>query len=295
MQHPLPLTFDQEILGRFVRNNPLAAGLRLVLEQLFSAAEIDALFEVNRDQQYTRKIAFSTIVDVMAAVVTGHARSVHAVLEKRKTTLGASITVFYDKLNGSEPAVAAALIACIARKARALLMKGLEPQHPTPNTQHQSDRARRRGCRRRNASSASSPHAAGRTAPGRAAHSHPPPRYRSPTPCGSGPASGTGTGTQWLDIGAQTSPVAQSPSPSQPQRGAPASPTTHALPLGSVAQARASSGVQTTQRRVLGSQAGCGEAQCADVRHSTHSSRVSSHTGVGAAQRGRGTTAIFWS
>ena len=71
------------LLERFLRKNPLAASLRLVLEQMFAAEEINALFERERGQQYTRQIAFSTIVDVMTAVVTGRSSSVHAELQKR--------------------------------------------------------------------------------------------------------------------------------------------------------------------------------------------------------------------
>ena len=39
------------LLDRFLRKNPLAASLRLVLEQMFAAEEINALFEQERDQQ----------------------------------------------------------------------------------------------------------------------------------------------------------------------------------------------------------------------------------------------------
>ena len=109
------------LLERFLRKNPLAASLRLVLEQMFAAEEINALFERERGQQYTRQIAFSTIVDVMTAVVTGRSSSVHAELQKRGGAIGASFTAFYNKLNTTEPAVAAALVRHVATKARALL------------------------------------------------------------------------------------------------------------------------------------------------------------------------------
>jgi len=117
------------LLERFLRKNPLAASLRLVLEQMFAAEEINALFERERGQQYTRQIAFSTIVDVMTAVVTGRSSSVHAELQKRGGAIGASFTAFYNKLNTTEPAVAAALVRHVATKARALLeaMGGLRP------------------------------------------------------------------------------------------------------------------------------------------------------------------------
>lgn len=122
-----------QLLERFSRKNPLAASMRLSLEQMFAAEEIDAVFERSRSQQYTRKIAFSSVVDVMAAVVTGRVGSVHAALQKREGALGVSLTAFYNKLNTTEPQVVAALVEHTARKSRALLesMKGLRPD-PLP-------------------------------------------------------------------------------------------------------------------------------------------------------------------
>jgi hypothetical protein len=114
-------SFGDQVLERFTRKNPLAASLRLVFEQMFAAAELDAVFEAHRDRQYTEQLAFSTLVDVMGAVVTGRVDTVHAALKKRRATLGASFTAFYNKLNGAEPAVAAALVRHTAAKARALL------------------------------------------------------------------------------------------------------------------------------------------------------------------------------
>ena len=122
-------SFSAILLDRFARKNPLAASLRLVLEQLFAAEEIDAIFEAERDQTYTRRIMFSTVVEVMAAVVTGSATSVHAALQKRGETIGASFTAFYNKLNTTEPKVSAALARNVAKKARVLLeeMGGMRP------------------------------------------------------------------------------------------------------------------------------------------------------------------------
>src|SRR5207237_3710271 len=71
-------SFGAQILARFAAKAPLAMAVRLAMEHALSAAEIDALFERERRQQYTRKIAFSLIVDVMGAVVTGKVDAVHA-------------------------------------------------------------------------------------------------------------------------------------------------------------------------------------------------------------------------
>jgi len=128
-----PQTLDEMLLERFARKNPIAAGLRLVLEQLFASDAINAVFEKNRIEQYTSKILFVSIVQVMLAVVTGRAGSVHAALLRHGEALGASVTAFYNKLNGTEPQVATALVAHSYARGRALLgeMGGLRA-NPLP-------------------------------------------------------------------------------------------------------------------------------------------------------------------
>jgi len=118
---PTPPSLSETLLERFARKNPLAAGLRLVLEQLFASDEINAVFEKHRVLQYTSQILFVTVVQVMLAVVTGKVDSAHAAMLKHGEALGASITAFYNKLNGTEPQVATALVAHSFTRGRALL------------------------------------------------------------------------------------------------------------------------------------------------------------------------------
>src|SRR5579884_990998 len=121
MEDQAPPTLGTLLLDRFARKNQLAASLRFVLAHLFESAALDALFEQNRDQQYTRKILFATIVEVMLAVVTRRVDSVHAALRQRGAAIGASITAFYNKLNGTEPQVAEALVRQTATRGRAVV------------------------------------------------------------------------------------------------------------------------------------------------------------------------------
>jgi DDE family transposase len=128
-----PPTLSEMLLERFARKNPLAASLRLVLEQLFAADAINAVFERHRCLQYTSKILFVTVVEVMLAVVTGKVDSAHAAMRRHGKALGATITAFYDKLNGTEPQVATALVAHAFTRGKALLaqMGGLR-KDPLP-------------------------------------------------------------------------------------------------------------------------------------------------------------------
>jgi hypothetical protein len=118
---PGPQTLDEMLLERFARKNPIGASTRLVLEQLFASDAINAVFEKHRVEQYTSKILFATVVQVMLAVVSGKVDSAHAAMQRHGDALGATVTAFYNKLNGTEPQVATALVAHAFARGKALL------------------------------------------------------------------------------------------------------------------------------------------------------------------------------
>ena len=128
-----PQSFGATLLERFAVKNPLSASLRLVFERLFDPTAINALFEKNREQQYTRKILFAVIVEVMLAVVTRKVGSVHAALQQRKSALGATFTAFYNKLNRTDAGPSEALVRHSFERGNALLteMGGLR-EAPLP-------------------------------------------------------------------------------------------------------------------------------------------------------------------
>lgn len=109
------------LLGRFARNNPLAASVRLVLEQIVVPAQLNALFDKHSERQYTRKILFASVVQVMLAVVSGRVDSPLAAMRRHGKAIGASFTAFYDKIAGTETAVSEALVAYSFAQGRALL------------------------------------------------------------------------------------------------------------------------------------------------------------------------------
>jgi hypothetical protein len=121
------------LLGRFARNNPLAASVRLVLEQIVVPAQLNALFDQHSERQYTRKILFSSIVQVMLAVVSGRVDAPLAAMKRQGDALKASFSAFYEKIAGTETAVSSALVAHSFAQGRALLveMGGLR-QEPLP-------------------------------------------------------------------------------------------------------------------------------------------------------------------
>jgi len=108
-------------LERFVLGSPFAVMVRGVLENLLRPAKLDELFARVAKKQYTRKLLFSALVDLMAVVVCKIRPSMHAAILARRKELGASVTAVYDKLNHLEPAVAAALVRQTAQDGAAVV------------------------------------------------------------------------------------------------------------------------------------------------------------------------------
>ncbi len=101
---------------RFVQNSPVAVMARALLENVLDPTAVDALFDEHAQQQYTRELLFSDVVDVLGEVVAGSVPSVNAGFRAHQKRLRVSRSAFYQKLNGIEPQVAAALTRETAAK-----------------------------------------------------------------------------------------------------------------------------------------------------------------------------------
>jgi len=98
------------IFAPFVKERPICVMARAVLERLLDAPRLDALFARTAQQQYTRELLFSSLVQLMGEVVLGVHPTVHAAYQANKTTIGVSTTALYNKLDRVETGVAAALV-----------------------------------------------------------------------------------------------------------------------------------------------------------------------------------------
>src|SRR5512135_1023957 len=67
-----------EVFERFIQQAPISVMFRTLLEHALDPAEIDRLFEDHATRQYTREVLFSSIVELMGAVVCGAQPSVRA-------------------------------------------------------------------------------------------------------------------------------------------------------------------------------------------------------------------------
>src|SRR3954471_24759663 len=105
-----------DVFERFSQDSPLSVMAQGLMENALSPRIVDQLFEDVAERQYTNKLLFSTIVDLMSVVVCRIRPSIHAAFQARAETVGATIDAVYDKLDGTESTVSAALVHTTAAR-----------------------------------------------------------------------------------------------------------------------------------------------------------------------------------
>ena len=91
-----------DVFERFSQDSPLSVMAQGIMENALNPQILDQLFEDVAEKQYTHKLLFSTIVDLMSVVVCRIRPSIHAAFQARAETVGATIDAVYDKLDGTE-------------------------------------------------------------------------------------------------------------------------------------------------------------------------------------------------
>jgi hypothetical protein len=99
-----------DIFQRFVEDSPVTVMTQAILENALPPATIDQLFEDSADLQYTRKLLFSDVVDLMSMVVCSIRPSINSAFKKLAPTLGVTRKAVYDKINRVETSTSAALV-----------------------------------------------------------------------------------------------------------------------------------------------------------------------------------------
>src|SRR5947199_3679276 len=120
-----------EVFERFIQQAPISVMFRTLLEHALDPAEIDRLFENHATRQYTRDVLFSSIVELMGAVVCGAQPSVRAAYLASLGEIAASLTALYEKLKGLEPGVCRAFVRDNAGRL-APLVRQLDATLPPP-------------------------------------------------------------------------------------------------------------------------------------------------------------------
>lgn len=117
------------LLERFAERTPLPVMARGLLERHLSGAQLDTWFETVAEKQYTKKLLFSSLYDLMTPVVFRHQPSVNTAYQNAARPLNASLSAVYEKLNHLEVQTSASLVSLSAEKSAALIreMKAEEP------------------------------------------------------------------------------------------------------------------------------------------------------------------------
>jgi IS4 transposase len=98
------------IFESFVEESPISVMMRGLMERVFGAEWLDELFERHAKVQYTRELLFSKVVNLLSLVVCSIHPSVNAAYKARAKALNVKRAAFYQKLNGIEIGVSAALL-----------------------------------------------------------------------------------------------------------------------------------------------------------------------------------------
>ncbi len=96
--------------AQFVEESPISVMMRGIVEYAFDAKRLDEIFEETADAQYTRELRFSTVADLMSEVVFNISPSIGAAYQANIGQMTVSRKSVYNKLNGIEPQISAALV-----------------------------------------------------------------------------------------------------------------------------------------------------------------------------------------
>jgi hypothetical protein len=111
----------EDLLAEYAKKAPVPVMLRGILENVLAPQRLNAIFESEAAQQYTRKLTFAMVVDLMCRVVTRVQPSVRAAYRERPEDFPVGQRAIYDKVNGVEPRVSAALVRTTARELEVVL------------------------------------------------------------------------------------------------------------------------------------------------------------------------------
>jgi hypothetical protein len=98
------------IFDTFVQHSPISVMMRGLMEHIFASERLDSLFERHAKVQYQRELLFSSVVDLLSLVVCGIHPSVNAAYKAKAEGLSVNRSALYQKLNGVELGVSAALV-----------------------------------------------------------------------------------------------------------------------------------------------------------------------------------------
>jgi hypothetical protein len=112
-----------DVIERFSKKAPAAVLFRGLFGRVFSDERMDQIFRDHKERQLESPVVFSALIGLLTPVVSGGKASVHASYQEHQEELGVSKQAVYDKLQGVEPAVSAALVRLPAAELAEVLAK----------------------------------------------------------------------------------------------------------------------------------------------------------------------------
>lgn len=80
-----------DVFDCFVKQSPFAVMVRAALENVFSPERLDAMFDRVPSRQRSGELLFSTVADLMGAVVTKVQPSVNAAYQAKADKMGVTV------------------------------------------------------------------------------------------------------------------------------------------------------------------------------------------------------------
>ena len=112
-----------DVFDCFAKQSPFAVMVRASLENVFSPARLNAVFERVPSRQRSSELLFSTVADLMGAVVTNVQPSINAAYRAKAEEIGVTVKAVYDKLKGIEPGVCRELVRETAEHMASIIEK----------------------------------------------------------------------------------------------------------------------------------------------------------------------------
>lgn len=117
----------EDLISRFAAKAPATVMFRSLFERLLSEETLNELFSNHRQRQVESPILFSYLVHLVTPVVSGSRRSVNSSYVADRCPQSAQAV--YDKLQGIETPVSAALVRGSVEELRAVLNQAKVPHH----------------------------------------------------------------------------------------------------------------------------------------------------------------------
>jgi IS4 transposase len=109
------------IFERFVKAAPACVMHRALMENIFAAEKLDAVFRDAAELQYERELLFSTLVALTSQVVCRVSANTRSAYLSQRERITVSVGAVYQKLRNVEPRTSRALVQHTARQASALI------------------------------------------------------------------------------------------------------------------------------------------------------------------------------